>query len=275
MTFGADTIRTPPLTPLASPTTTATAATIPTTAAPPPTTANSRDPEPSAGDKDKSPKQRAQRRETFIVRTSETYETPPVMNNKPMFALKRRRDEDYYDLVQNKRANTSGYSMFKVSLEQTPAHSSEIAQALAPPPAAANVSVPDASVQSKVRCGVCATSREALLMLGRLEDPVQQQALQARLAQRYGGLALRALSRTPEEETGEGEAPLQAGAEDLAASGLSRWECARTCARGRRRRERMMLTIDTYLASWSLRATYISSFYTLTYHLGCILLRST
>ena len=116
MTFGADTIRTPPLTPLASPTTTATAATIPTTAAPPPTTANSRDPEPSAGDKDKSPKQRAQRRETFIVRTSETYETPPVMNNKPTFALKRRRDEDYYDLVQNKRANTSGYSMFKVSL---------------------------------------------------------------------------------------------------------------------------------------------------------------
>ncbi|RPD65645.1 hypothetical protein L227DRAFT_607121 [Lentinus tigrinus ALCF2SS1-6] len=109
-------------------------------------------------DKDKSPRQLGQRRNTFIVRTSETYESPPATTNRPMYALKRRRDEDYYDLVQNKRTvqDGSGYSMFQVSLSNPPAQSGsatpnpspQLAQAQVPPAAA----VADTDMLNKVQC---------------------------------------------------------------------------------------------------------------------------
>ncbi|RDX54642.1 hypothetical protein OH76DRAFT_1398025 [Lentinus brumalis] len=103
--------------------------------------------------------QPGQRRTTFIVRTSETYETPPNLQNKPTFALKRRRDEDYYDLVQNKRTEPDGcgYSMFKVSLSTTPTQSESVAPTPSPHIAQAHVPQPaviaETSTSSKVQCG--------------------------------------------------------------------------------------------------------------------------
>ncbi len=104
--------------------------------------------------------QPGQRRTTFIVRTSETYETPPNLQNKPTFALKRRRDEDYYDLVQNKRTELdgSGYSMFKVSLSTTPTQSESVVPTPSPQIAQAHVAQPaviaETSTSSKVGLGV-------------------------------------------------------------------------------------------------------------------------
>ncbi|KAI0711145.1 hypothetical protein C8T65DRAFT_829463 [Cerioporus squamosus] len=119
--------------------------TAPTTAVVPATTGPSQNTE---NDKDKSPEhangQPGQSRTTVITRTTGTYETPPNLLNKPTFALKRRRDEDYYDLVQNKRMESdgAGYSMFQVSLSTTPV-------AHVPQPAVS----PSTSMSSKVQCG--------------------------------------------------------------------------------------------------------------------------
>ena len=61
---------------------------------------------------------------TFIVRTSETYESPVTKANRPSFPLKRPRDhEDSGDTSPNKRAEPEGsgtYSQFKISLNSTP-----------------------------------------------------------------------------------------------------------------------------------------------------------
>ena len=90
---------------------------------------------------------------TFIVRTSETYESP-ITNGAKLFPLKRRRDEDGGGTTSpNKRAEPEAawtYSQFRISLDGTPIptppppipgtsvlNPSDFAPALAPSPAPA------------------------------------------------------------------------------------------------------------------------------------------
>ncbi|KAI0746893.1 hypothetical protein C8Q80DRAFT_804308 [Daedaleopsis nitida] len=64
----------------------------------------------------------AQKQTTFIVRTSQTYETPPTYSNKPTFVIKRRREDDYDVLTTPpKRTQVEApgqFSTFRITMQK-------------------------------------------------------------------------------------------------------------------------------------------------------------